>query len=194
MKDLKFMELKDSFCDLLRSVNRPHTEDVISELEHIGFFQSPASRHDHLSYEGGLLEHSMNVYRVAALLSNDMRLFRCDLPVSKKSIIVASLLHDVCKAGRYQLNVKGEYEKDYSRFSAGHGEASVIWLLQQGYPLTEDEVLAIRWHMGPWQVAANEELQTLYKHACLNYPLVPLIHTADTLAAQIVEVSSKIPE
>ena len=53
MNDIKLMELKDSFCDLLRSVNRPHTEDIISELERIGFFHSPASRRDHLSYEGG---------------------------------------------------------------------------------------------------------------------------------------------
>jgi len=190
MSDLKLLELKDSFCDLLRSVNRPHTEDVLSGLEAIGFFCSPASRKDHLSYPGGLVEHSLNVYRIASLILADMRLFRNDLPVSKKNVIVASLLHDVCKAGRYQLNAKGEYEKDYSRFSAGHGEASVIWLLQQGYPLNEDEVQAIRWHMGGWQVAANEEMQEVYKHAYLHYPLLPIIHTADTLAAQVIEVIS----
>ena len=50
-------ELKDSFCDLLRSVNRPHTEDVISELQRLGFFESPASRKDHLAFEGGLVLH-----------------------------------------------------------------------------------------------------------------------------------------
>jgi hypothetical protein len=194
MTELRLLELKDSFCDLLRSVNRPHTEEVISELERIGFFESPASRHDHLSHEGGLLEHSMNVYHIATLLANDMRLFRNDLPLSKKSIIVASLCHDICKTGRYHCNVKGEYEKDYSSFPSGHGEASVIWLLQQGYYLEDQELLAIRWHMGPWHVVANDEMQNLYKQACLNYPLVPLIHTADTLAAQIVEVKTSKPE
>lgn len=188
------MELKDSFCDLLRSVNRPHTEDIISGLERIGFFHSPASRRDHLSYEGGLLEHSMNVYRVATLLANDMRVLRCDFSVSKNSLIVASLCHDVCKSGRYSLNAQGEYEKDFSCFPAGHGEASVIWLLQHGYPLNEDEVLAIRYHMGPWHVPVNEEMQTLYEYACTNYPLVPLIHTADTLAAKILEVKPSISE
>lgn len=194
MKDIRLMELKDSFCDLLRSVGRPHTEDLIAALDGIGFFLSPASRHDHLCHEGGLLEHSINVYRVATLLANDMRHFRNDMPVSKNSIVVASLLHDVCKAGRYRLRPDGVYEKDYSRFTAGHGEASVIWLLQQDYPLSDEEVLAIRWHMGPWHVAANDELQALYKHACLSCPLVPLIHTADTLTAQIVEAPKYVFE
>ena len=194
MKDIRLMELKDSFCDLLRSVDRPHTEDLIVALDGIGFFLSPASRRDHLSHEGGLLEHSVNVYRVATLLASDMRLFRSNMPVSKNSIVVASLLHDVCKAGRYHLNKNGVYEKDYSHFTAGHGEASVIWLLQHGYPLSDEEVLAIRWHMGPWHVAANDEQQALYKHACLTCPLVPLIHTADTLAAQIVEAPKYVSE
>ncbi len=188
MTDINILKLKDSFFDLLRSVNRHHTENILNDLDSIGFFESPASRKDHLSYPGGLLKHSLNVYRVSTLLANDMRLIRPDLHISKKSIIVSSLLHDVCKAGRYLLNSEGEYVKDYTLFPAGHGEASVIFLLERGFPLTEDEILAIRYHMGPWMLPSNEEVQNVYRQACLLHALVPILYAADSLAAQVLEV------
>jgi len=187
ISELKISELKDSFCDLLRSVGRPHTEEVISELESIGFFRSPASSKDHLSCEGGLLAHSMNTYRMATLLVNDLRLFRSDMP-SSDSIIIASLLHDISKAQRYVKQPDGSYLKDYSRFPAGHGEKSVIQLLRIGYPLTDKEILAIEYHMGAFRLPLHcEEADKDYREAC-KYPLVPIIHAADTLAAQVIEV------
>ena len=180
-------ELKDSFCDLLRSVNRPHTEDVISELQHLGFFESPASRKDHLAFEGGLVLHSMNVYKMATLVVNDLRLFRDDIP-SSDSIIIASLLHDISKVCRYVKNADGSYQKDYSYFPAGHGEKSAMMLLRLGFPLTEEEILAIEYHMGAFRLPLqSEEADKDYREAC-KYPLVPIIHTADTLAAQVIEV------
>ena len=181
-------ELKDSFCDLLRSVNRPHTEDVISELENLGFFSSPASSNDHLCCEGGLLVHSMNTYRMATFLVNDLRHFRDDMP-SNNSIIIASLLHDICKVRRYVKQSDGSYKKDYSYFPAGHGEKSVIMLLRMGYQLTEEEILAIEYHMGAFRLPLHsEEADKDYRRACNSSPLVPIIHTADTLAAQVIEV------
>lgn len=193
MSNIMISELKDSFCDLLRSVNRPHTEDVISELERIGFFESPASSKYHMAYEGGLVAHSLNVYRMATLLVNDLRLFRNDMPGSD-SIIVASLLHDVCKASRYVKKNDGSYEKSYTNFPAGHGEKSVFILLRLGYQLTESEILAITYHMGGFRLLQScEEADQDYRQAC-KYPLVPIIHTADTLAAQIIEETTIIPE
>jgi hypothetical protein len=192
MMKKSIVELKTEFCQLLRSVNRPHTEKVICELERIGFFESPASRKDHLYEPGGLVAHSLNVYKVSLMMVADMRRLCKGIELSEDSCIVASLLHDITKAGRYTKNAKGVYEKDFSVFPAGHGEASVIWLQQQGYPLSIEEILAIRYHMGAYHIPQNEELQTLYKEACTHYPLVPLIHAADTLASQIVETQGNL--
>ena len=61
-------------------------------------------------------------------------------------------------------------------------------LLQWGLQLTKEEILAIRWHMGPWQLPLhNEEQQKDYVQAVESCPLVTLIHTADTLASKIIE-------
>ena len=61
-------------------------------------------------------------------------------------------------------------------------------LLRLALPLTDDEILAIRWHMGPWQLPLHyAEQQEDYKSATRSHPLVSLIHTADTLATEVLE-------
>ena len=180
------MNNKELFTSLLRSTNRQGIEEVLIELENISFFEAPASRKDHLAYPGGLLQHSLNVYNVSMMLYNQLKALKPDLEIQEESIIIASLLHDVCKADRYTMTDNGTYVKNYN-FPVGHGEKSVILLLKWGLELTNDEMLAIRWHMGGWHVPNNEEQQTDYVHAVESCPLVTLIHTADTLASQIIE-------
>ena len=79
-------------------------ENVIDRLEELGFFKAPASTKFHLNYEGGLLEHSMNVYDIALELRVLMLKKKdgLDDALSKESVIIAALLHDVCKADVYK--------------------------------------------------------------------------------------------
>lgn len=184
-------EDKQNFCRLLRSTERQNVDAVIAELERLGFFEAPASRKDHNSMPGGLLKHSLNVYRVALEISRDMSHLLPDFEISDDSLIVASLLHDICKAPRYlnSSQVDGEYQKNYNHLPVGHGEKSVIMLLRLGFEMTDDEILAIRWHMAPWQLALNNtEMVEDYRHAELFCPLVSIIQAADRLAAKILEV------
>ncbi len=84
--------------------------------------------------------------------------------------------------------VRRTYTKDFTHFPIGHGEKSVIQLLRWGMELTEDEMLSIRYHMGPWQISmSSTEVQQDYREACIYHPLVAILHCADTLAAQIIE-------
>ena len=182
---------KCNFCRLLRSTERENIDKVIAELEKLGFFDAPASRKDHNSFSGGLVAHSLNVYRVAKDISLAMCNINPDLEVSDDSLIIASLLHDICKAPRYQGSSQknGEYQKNYSHLPVGHGEKSVIMLLRLGLEMTDDEILAIRWHMGAWQIALhNEEMQQDYIHATQSCPLLAIIEAADKMAAQLLEV------
>lgn len=185
-------ENKVNFCRLLRSTERQNIGKVIAELEKLGFFEAPGSQKVHNAFPGGLVTHSLNVYRVARELSLTMRNIVPDLEVRDDSIIITSLLHDVCKAPRYQDTVllDGVYQKNYSHLPVGHGEKSVIMLLRWGLELTDDEILAIRWHMGAWQIALhNEEMKKDYLYATHATPLLPIIEAADKLAAQILSES-----
>lgn len=180
--------MKKEFYNLLQLTQRISIDNVLEQLEEIEFFKAPASRKDHLNYEGGLMEHSLNVYRVATMLAKDLQQLRPDIQFREDSIIITSLLHDICKATRYKKKANGEYRKKITDLPVGHGEKSVIMLLQWGLPLTPEEILAIRWHMGPWQLPLhNEEQQKDYVQAVESCPLVTLIHTADTLASKIIE-------
>ena len=193
---------KARFCELLRSTGRENVEYVIEDLETYGFFEAPASARNHFNHPGGLVQHSLNVYDAAMMLREGIIKSRPDmekrLPVD--SVILASLLHDVCKANIYRLvsrkrkNEIGmweeveEYEVNYSQLPIGHGEKSVVMLLRMGLDLEDDEICAIRWHMGPWAVDTSSiEQDKSYRQSILNSPLLPLFHTADTIASQIFE-------
>lgn len=188
---------KTQFLDLLRSTGIEDMDYFIPQLEKSGFFEAPASMKNHLCFEGGLMLHSLNVYEAAVALKKALAVDRPDIfeKISDDSIKVAALLHDVCKANLYfrkrgaQVDFgKAEYGTDYSGLPIGHGEKSVIMILQMGLGLEDAEVCAIRWHMGPWSIdRSNAEEVGNYRKAEEMYPLVTLLQLADTVAAKFTE-------
>lgn len=193
---------KQIFCERLRKTNREGIENIIELFEEQGFFTAPASTKFHLSHEGGLVEHSLNVCDMALeirkmLIGRDDSL-RERLP--EDSVIIAALLHDTCKGDIYKPVMKKQknqfgvwtdvpgYDVDYSNFPLGHGEKSVIVLLQNGLTLTYDEIMAIRWHMNAWDLAFQApEAKGNINMARNICPLLSVIQTADNLAANIIE-------
>lgn len=191
----------EQFKALLRSTKRNGIESVIKNLESQGFFTAPASSVHHLNVPGGLVQHSLNVYKMAQVSKANILAERPDLEscLEDASIIIAALLHDVCKAEIYKPTIKKRktqwgwqdyegYDVDYSQFPMGHGEKSVIQLLRWGLDMTEDEMLSIRWHMTAW----NLPFQSYEAKECLNKaneksPLLTLIQVGDALASGILE-------
>jgi len=195
------MFMKQEFIDRLKSTSREGIESVITELDKLGFFLAPASSRFHLNREGGLLEHSLNVCNVALDVREVMIVRRPSLvdklPID--SVIIATLLHDTCKADIYRTNIVGstigkfssaipKYSVDYSNFPLGHGEKSVIMLLKWGLKLTDDEIMAIRWHMHAWDLPfQSPDIKGNFQAAKATCPLLSLIQAADGLASHILE-------
>ncbi len=194
--------MKQQFIDKLKSTKRDGIENVIAELERLGFFTAPASSRFHLNCEGGLVKHSMNVCNVALELREVMiaqEPYLADkLPID--SIIIAALLHDVCKADIYKPSIKKQknklgiwvpvqgYDVEYSNFPLGHGEKSVIVLLRAGLKLTDDEIMAIRWHMHAWDLPfQSPDIKGNLQKAREICPLSVIIQTADGLASNLLE-------
>lgn len=192
-------ERRERFCKILRDTGRDNIEYVIEDLDSWGFFEAPASAQGHYAYKGGLLDHSLNVYDAAMCTREWVLKTRPDLETQlpQDSIAISALLHDVCKADFYQLVRKKRrneigvyedaefYEIHDENFPVGHGEKSVILLLQSGLDLHDDEICAIRWHMGPWNLSRDDE--KFYRSAGRNSALPALIHSADTIASAILE-------
>ena len=94
--------MKDEFNTLLRSTGRPGIENLIAWLEQkTDFYMAPASQGYHGCFPGGLLSHSLNVYHAAVKLKEAFAAVA--LPerkineISTESVIIATLLHDLCK-------------------------------------------------------------------------------------------------
>ncbi len=194
---------KTQIINLLRQTGREGMEQVINYLESAGFFEAPASVNRHLNVPGGLACHSLNVYRIAKRIVQQMTEEKPEIAnlIKEENIVIAALLHDTCKSNIYRTvkkfrkdaNNRWEeyeaYEADASRFPAGHGEKSVIMLLQLGLKLHKEEVLAIRWHMGPWSLALHSfDDKANYGAANDGFPLVSIMQAADSLATHILEV------
>ena len=194
---------KERFSKILLDTQRENIDYLLQDLEEDGFFEAPASAQGHGAYPGGLLEHSLNVYDAAMATRQSMIELRPDIEdqLQPESIALAALLHDVCKTDFYKrikrkkrneigISVEVEtYEIHDENFHIGHGEKSVIMLLRSGIDLSEDEMCAIRWHMGPWNLSRDDE--KFYRQAHRNTPLPGLIHVADTLASAIIERPGK---
>lgn len=201
-QELNIQKNKEEFVSLLKSTERPGMDDVIKDLEELGFFEAPASAGHHLNVAGGLVEHSLNTCKAALAVYEGMQKIEpyLEREVKRESIVIASLLHDVCKSDIYKRSVKRRktnlgiwedsegYKLTYKNFPMGHGEKSLVMLLCSGLELYDDEMLAIRWHMGAWGINMNSyEEQRNYDAARTLYPLVSIIQSADGLAASIME-------
>lgn len=186
------VEAKGKFIAMPTDVaqRRKGVDKLLEWLETTDFYKAPASTRFHGSYEGGLLEHSLNVYEAF------QKLFGQDGD-DADSVIITTLLHDICKTGFYTVemrnrkNDRGEWEKVpfYAiddQFPYGHGEKSV-YLIERFVRLKTEEAVAIRWHMGPWQ--DGEKLNA--GKAFEKYPLALKLHMADMYASYMIEGNSK---
>ena len=159
-------------------------------LRNTDFYTCPASTQYHDSFTGGLLKHSLNVCDSAVnLLAAEP--FKSTVHI--EDAVLVSLIHDWCKIGLYvpyKRNVKDEATGQWNAVDAfryaenrticlGHGVSS-MYMASKFFNLNMEESLAVRWHMGKWNVADSEinELQ----QANRMYPLVHLIQFADQLA------------
>lgn len=179
------MNNKELFLETLKQVKRDGIDKLINWLENSTFFVDPASSNYHCNYEGGLCQHSLNVYnRLKELTGKD-----------DDTIKIVGLLHDICKVGTYETysknvkDVRGQwtsvlaYRYKKSNLPYGHGEKSVF-MISQFIKLSKEEALAIRWHMGAYE---PKELYNELGEAQSLYPLVILVNTADLLATKIDE-------
>lgn len=183
------------FTELLLSTKRKGIKELVEWLEGTDMKVAPASTRYHSCHPGGLVEHSLNVYDIALKTQKPLiDMFN----INSNSLIIACLLHDICKVNYYE-----EYKKNVKKNGAwveeiaytvndflplGHGEKSII-LAQQFIKLDEVEMAMIRNHMGAYRDDANQVSQLFSK-----YPESLIVHQADMIATYVVESNDLLPE
>lgn len=194
------MSARDRFIELFRSKIKREGSDKLLEFimsPSSDFFTAPASAKYHCAYEGGLCQHSLNVYDcLKAYLDRDVAREKYGLNYSEETIAIVALLHDLCKMNVYKTsfrnvkNEKGMWEKvPYFEFDDtlpyGHGEKSV-YMITPFMKLTREEAFAIRYHMGFSNVENHMAINTVSK-AFEMFPLAFALSTADMEATYLVE-------
>lgn len=114
----------------------------------------------------------------------------------EESLIIVTLLHDICKTRFYGVEMKnkkidGQWESVPSyiiedQLPLGHGEKSV-YMISSMMHLTLPETMMIRWHMG--MPDAYIEKGT-FGTAVEKFPMIWALHTADMQAAHFMESES----
>ena len=198
--------MKDRFIKIYRqNITRPGADKLLTWLETTDFFEAPASTRFHLSRPGGLVEHSIHVYeRLRELVGferdySEQFMFGAGNTISDETIAICGLLHDICKANFYKVelrnrkNEQGRWEQYPfyvvdDQLPYGHGEKSV-YVISGFMKLTREEAMAIRWHMG----FSDNEFKAggfAVGNAFEKFPLALLTHMADLQATYLDEVEA----
>lgn len=190
-------ELKAQFLAIYNvNIQRDGADDLLKWLSESDFFVAPASTRFHGSHEGGLLEHSLNVYHCMKEIVQQAGL---QDTYSPETIAISALLHDVCKVNFYKKgfrNAKDEesgqwykkevYEIDEKLPCGEHADKSII-IIQNFIHLEPEEILAIRAHMGGWDTAVkggNGFVGKIFERS----KLAVFLHFADMAATYLMEV------
>lgn len=203
---------KIEFIALLRTITRTgaRIEELIEKLESSDFFTTPSSIKYHGAYEGGLCDHSLNVYyNMMHLLNYKAPILGIDTETLQESVIITALLHDISKMNFYTTTTKnvkvysedGDKEDSKGRFYwntvesyaiknpedrmiYGSHEQNSDFIIRHFIPLSIEEGTAILHHMGgmSWD-SAKDNITEVYG----KYTLAVLLHLADMLATYVDE-------
>lgn len=206
MTDIEISTNKQRFIDLCHEhIHRDGLDKVLDYLEKTDFYTAPSSTKFHLNEDGGLCLHSMNVFETAvqvyrSVAEDAIRSGRSPFTaeISLESIAICTLFHDICKVRfyhkteRWKKDDKGKwmsypgYEVN-DAFPFGHGEKSCL-MLNWYMRLTPDEMLAVRWHMGMFDVGeGGTPSRIAFYNAAEKSALVSIVHASDFLSSNLLE-------
>ncbi len=187
---------REEFEEIFKTnIKRDGADALFDWLLRSDFFIAPSSSRYHCAFKGGLCLHSVNVYK--RLKANVIAEYGEEYQsvISDESIAIIALLHDLCKTNFYKedyrnVKVDGVWEKQpyYSvddQLPYGHGEKSV-YMISGFMKLTREEAMAINWHMGGFDVRAQNNGNGL-RGAYYQFPICALTHVADLQATYLDE-------
>ena len=196
----------ERFENTLLQYEREGMDKLIDYIRKSDFYTAPASTRFHSCHEGGLLEHSLNVYDCLMAKKRNPTWKQILTDVGDESITIAALLHDLVKSNYYIIEYKNKkvysdtgskrdgngrfdwqtvpgYTVDNSHHPYGHGEGSVM-MIESFMRLKPVERYAIRWHMA---FTEPKELWNDLGAAIEKYPLILAISEADLESTYLLE-------
>ena len=192
----------NEFMHLIHTnITRIGVDSLIKYLEGSDIKTAPASTRYHNAFKGGLIDHSLNVYkRLNQLIT--MEYPNNDCPYTNETITLVALLHDISKVNFYETlerNTKDEHgnwikvpyyqvKDEFHRFIFGSHSMNSLYMTSKFFKLTYDEELAILHHMGGIDTTEDTLSAKNTVEAYKKSKLALLLHFADMMATTIDEV------
>lgn len=179
------------YKSFMLNVNREGVDRLIDYVVNSDYFTSPASSKYHLNVEGGLYLHSKNVMKLCYKQYNMFKNLGLEYEISKESIILCALHHDLCKVNTYKKD-KVWYKDEENKWQyyigwkvdepdlLGHGAKSLS-IVQDYIQLTLEEKQAILYHMGSYD-NNNQEVMKVFN---IN-KFAEILHISD-LSSLVIE-------
>ncbi len=122
------MTEKEEFIGIYtEKIKREGADKLLDFLENKSdFFTAPASTRYHNAFEGGLLRHSLNVYKcLCAYMERDRVKTEYGLSASDESIAIAALLHAALRSRRkkrlHDKRIYAAYPRGGYGYTLAHG-------------------------------------------------------------------------
>ena len=194
MRDI--VDIKNEFINIYNTyIKRDGAKELLDYLVKSDFFSAPASTQFHSNFEGGLADHSINVYhRFLNAIKNEYG-ENYNERISDESIAICGLLHDVCKIDIYKIEMRNKkidgnwiqvphYIIEDS-LPYGHGEKSV-YIISGFMKLIREEAMIINWHMGAFDPRVKGGSYSV-SDAFYKFPTAVLFHTSDMISTYLDE-------
>ena len=205
------------FEELFKKITRDGADKLLEFIRKSDFYTAPASTRFHNAKEGGLLEHSLNVYELLSkklhtegTLWNDIMK---EKKITEENLLIIGLLHDICKVNYYVQDYKNQktYDKEVvSTYSPQErkrdSKGEYVWETvpvytvedQMPYGHGEKSVMIIEAYMTlkwsekfaiRWHMGFStpKEEWNILSDAMRKYPIIMAIMEADLEATHILE-------
>lgn len=172
---------------------------------------APASTRYHLCCEGGLVQHSLNVYnRLKKLMdlqypkfipdeNGEMKTSDIECPYNDETLALVALLHDAAKINYYEVQFRNTKDstgnwiqvpyytiRDNTLLYGSH-PATCAYIIREFFKLSREEEVSILYHEACFgyndDKCDTKTVMPIYK----KYPLALLLHQADLQATCLDE-------
>lgn len=201
-------ENKEKFLQLISQINIEGADiaGLTNFLLVNDFFIAPASTIYHSNFEGGLCQHSLNVYYNLVDMANKYAPGKYDM----NSLLIVGLLHDLSKTNFYEKYVmnkkiylpsgtKHDNQGNFDWFAeeaykvressdrliiGGEHGVNSLFLISKFIPMSfEESVAVINHHFITETNGVLKDITAIYN----KYSLAALIHLADMIAVYLLE-------
>ncbi len=174
-----FKVITDSVSEFSNEKLKTFVLDILNENKE-RFMTSPAAKHMHHNYIGGLIMHTRECVEIAKAILPVLK-----KPLNKDEVIAAAILHDIGKIFEYEINLESgliDYNEQFRKDWISHSQYGFFLCMKEGF-LNMAKMIASHHGRSDWGAMIDLGEKDLE-------PFYYIIHHVDDLSAKFGATSA----